>query len=50
MDASKDSVYPENFINNSFKTFLGNKHRIQEKLLTVSKKPSCSVHPYPRTL
>ena len=30
MDVLKSNGYPENFINNCFKTFLDNKHRIQE--------------------
>ena len=39
MDVFKSKVYPENSINNSFKTFLDNKHRMQEKLITVPKEP-----------
>ena len=35
----KNNGYPENFINNCFKTFFDNKHRIQEKVITVPKKP-----------
>ena len=38
MDVFKSNGYPEKFINNCFKTFLDNKHRIQEKVLTVPKK------------
>ena len=37
---------PENFINNCFKVLLNNKHRIQEKVITVLKKPLCLVNPY----
>ena len=33
------SRYSENFIHNCFKTFLDNKHRIQEKVITVPKTP-----------
>ena len=29
MDAFKSNGYPENFMNNCFKRFLDNKHRIQ---------------------
>ena len=39
MDVLKSNGYPGNFMNNSFKTFLDNKHRIQEKVITVTKKP-----------
>ena len=39
MDVFKSNGYPENFINNCFKTFLDNKHRVQEKVITVPKKP-----------
>ena len=39
MDVFKINGYPENFINNCFKAFLDNKHRIQEKVTTVPKKP-----------
>ena len=35
MDVFKSNVYPENFINNCFKTFLDNKHRIQGKVITA---------------
>ena len=34
----KSNDYPENFINNCFKKFLNDKYRIQEKVITVSKK------------
>ena len=39
MDVFKSNGFTENFINNYLKMFLGNKHRIQEKLMTVPKKP-----------
>ena len=39
MDVFKSKGYPENFINNCFKPFLDNKHRIQEKVTTLPKKP-----------
>ena len=39
MDVFKSNRYPENFINNCFKMFLENKHRIQEKVMAVPKKP-----------
>ena len=39
MNVFKSNDYPENFINNCFKIFLENKHRIQEKVITVPKKP-----------
>ena len=44
MDVSKDNGYPENFIKYCFKEFLDNKHRMQEKMITVAKKhcPSLS--------
>ena len=45
-DVFKSNSFPENFINNCFKTFLDNKHRIQEKLITVPKKPLFLVLPY----
>ena len=37
MDVFKGNDYPENFINNYFKSFLENKHRIQEKVIIMSK-------------
>ena len=37
MDVIKSSGYPKNFINNCFKNFPDNKHRVQEKVITVSK-------------
>ena len=42
----KSNSYPENFMNNCFKTFLDNKHRIQEKVITVPKKPLFLILPY----
>ena len=39
IDVFKSNGYPDNFIKNCFKTFLDNKHRIQEKVTTVLKKP-----------
>ena len=42
MDVFKSDGYPENLINNHFKTFLDNKNRIQEK---VPKKPLFLVLP-----
>ena len=39
MDVFKSNGCPENFINNCFNTFLDNKHKIQEELITVPKKP-----------
>ena len=44
MDVFKSNVYPENFNYNCFKTFLD--HRIQEKVITVPKKPLLLVLPY----
>ena len=41
----KSKSYSENFINNCFQTFLDNKHRIQEKVITVPKKPLILVAP-----
>ena len=46
MHIFKNNGYPENFINNCFKTFLDNTHRIQENVITVSKKPLFLVLPY----
>ena len=46
MDASKNTGYCENFINNCFKVFLDNKCRIQGKLISVPKKPLFLVFPY----
>ena len=43
IDVFKNNGNPENFNNNLSKTFLDNKHRIQEKLITVSKKPFFSL-------
>ena len=42
MDVFKNNGYPENFIN----TFPDNKHRIQEKMITVPKNPLFLVPPY----
>ena len=42
----KNNGYPEDFINNCFKVFLGNKYRIQEKVITVPKKTLFLVLPY----
>ena len=39
MDVFKNSGYPENFINNYLKTLLDKKCKIQEKLITLPKKP-----------
>ena len=46
MDVFKSNSYPENFMNSRFKTFLDKKHRIQEKMITVPKKPLFLVIPY----
>ena len=46
MDVFKSNSYPGNFINNFLKTFLDNKHRIQEKVITVLKKPLFLALPY----
>ena len=46
----KSSGYPENFINNCFKLLLDNKYRIQEKVITVTKKTLFLVLPYLGTL
>ena len=45
-DVFKSNDYPENFINNCFKTLLDKKYRIQEKVITVTKKPLFLVLPY----
>ena len=39
MDVFKRSGYPDNFINKCFETFLDNKHRIQEKVITLPQIP-----------
>ena len=39
MNIFRSNGYPENFINNCFKAFLHNNYRIQEKVITVPKKP-----------
>ena len=36
----KSNRYRENFINNCFQTFLDNKQRMQEKVITVHEEPS----------
>ena len=46
MDVFKSYGYPENFLNNFFKTSLDSKHRIQEKVITLPKKPLFLVLPY----
>ena len=46
MDVFKSTSYTENIINNCFKVFLNNKHRIEEKVITVLKKPMFFVLPY----
>ena len=46
MDVFKSNGYPENLIYNCFKMLLDNKHRIQEKVITVPKKPLILVLPY----
>ena len=46
MDVFKGKGYPGNFIDNRFKTFLDNKHRTQEKVNTVPKKPLFFVFSY----
>ena len=46
MDVLKNDGYPENFINNCFKSLLDNKRRIKEKVIIVPKKPLCLVHPH----
>ena len=46
MDVFKSNGYSENFINNNLKVLLDIKHRIQEKVINVPKKPSFSVLPY----
>ena len=45
-DVFKNNGYPENFINNCFTVFLDNKYKIQEKVITVPKKPLFLVLPY----
>ena len=45
MDVFKSKSYSENFINNCFQRSLDNKHRIQEKVTTVPKKPLILVAP-----
>ena len=50
LDVFNSNGYPENFINNCFKTFLDNKHRIQEKMITVPNKPFFSPYFRPSPL
>ena len=38
--------YPENFINNCFKTFVDNKYRVREKAITLPKETLFLVLPY----
>ena len=49
MDVFKSNGYPENFINNCFKTFLDNKHEFK-KVIIVTKKPLFLALPYLRPL
>ena len=46
IDVFKSNGYPEILINNSFKLFLNNKYRIQQKVITVPKKTLFFVLPY----
>ena len=46
----KSNAYLENFISNCFKTVLDNKHRIQEKVIPMPKKPLLLALPYLRPL
>ena len=46
MDVFKSSGYFDNFISNRFKASFDNKHRIQEKVITVLKKPLFLAFPY----
>ena len=46
MDVFKSNGYPDNFINNRFRAFLNNEHRIQEKMITAPKKPLFLVYLY----
>ena len=50
VDIFKKNDYPENFINNHFQIFLYNKHRIQERMITMPNKPLALVHLYLRPL
>ena len=45
MDVFESNGYPENFINNFFKTYLNNKHRKQREVITAHKKPLFFVLP-----
>ena len=42
----KRNGYTENFINNCFKEFLDNKHRIQGKVMTLRKEAFFIILPY----
>ena len=46
MDVFNGNGYPENFINNCFKAFLDNKHRMQEKVINVPRKSLLLILPY----
>ena len=46
IDVFKNYGYPEKFINNCFKVFLDNKHRVREKVITVPMKTLFLVLPY----
>ena len=46
MDVFKSNGYTENFVNDFFKTFLDNKHGMQEKVIILPKKPLLLVLPY----
>ena len=43
MDVFKSNGYLDNFITNCFKMFLDNKHRIQNKVITLPKKSPLSL-------
>ena len=49
-DIVKKNSYPDKLINNYIKRFLDNKHRIEENLVTVPKKPFFPPYPGPSTL
>ena len=46
MNIFKKNGYPDNLTNNCFKRFLDNKHRIEEKIITVPKRPFLDHHCY----
>ena len=50
MDIFNKNGYPENFLNNYFEIFPDNKHRIQERMMTMPKKLLVLVHLYLRPL